>query len=234
MNTSFKPLKQSRFKSGTLFLGLLFLGLLSFEVFNFSTTQYAFADILGDLSFAGIRWATLLAIAFCGIDFAGIARLFTPETGKDEPAEVWYLFGAWVLAAAMNATLTWWGVAVAIQTHSSVSSSVVGQSTFVNVVPVFIAILVWVIRILLIGTFSLKADHYFNGLNKTQAPVQNKPQPTQTNMSVKPNTSYQPLNRPGDKPQPSYNRPMPGGLAASSNSGQKRKVDEADLPDWLK
>jgi len=231
MNTSFKSLKQSRFKSGTLFLGLLFLGLLSFEVFNFSTTQYAFADILGDLNFAGIRWAPLLAIAFCGIDFAGIARLFTPETGKDEPAEVWYLFGAWVLAAAMNATLTWWGVAVAIQTHSSVSSSVVGQSTFVNVVPVFIAILVWVIRILLIGTFSLKADHYFNGLNKTQAPVQNKPQPTQTGTTFKPNTSYQPQHRPGSgKPEPTY-RPITSGMSAASS--QKRKVED-DLPEWLK
>jgi phage FluMu gp28-like protein len=45
-------------------------------------------------------------LTFCGIDFAGIARLFTPEQGRDEPAEVWYLFGAWILAAAMNATLT--------------------------------------------------------------------------------------------------------------------------------
>jgi hypothetical protein len=40
--------------------------------------------------------------------------MFTPEQGADEPAEVWYLFGAWLLAAAMNAMLTWWGVSVAI------------------------------------------------------------------------------------------------------------------------
>ena len=78
--------------------GLMIVGaLLAFEIFNFSTTQFALEDVLGDLKFAGFRWATILAIAFCGIDFAGIARIFTPQQGRDEPAEVWYLFGAWLL-----------------------------------------------------------------------------------------------------------------------------------------
>jgi hypothetical protein len=68
------------------FLGvLLTIALLAFEIFNFSTTEFALGDVLGNLSFAGIRWATLLSIAFCGIDFAGIARLFTPEQGVDGP-----------------------------------------------------------------------------------------------------------------------------------------------------
>ena len=80
--------------------GLMIIGaLLAFEIFNFSTTQFALLDMLGNLTFAGMRWATILAIAFCGIDFAGIARIFTPEQGADEPKEVWYLFGAWFLAA---------------------------------------------------------------------------------------------------------------------------------------
>jgi len=97
--------------------GVIILGALAaFEIFNYSTTQFALADVLGNLKFAGISWSTILALAFCGIDFAGIARLFTPEQGRDEPAEVWYLFGAWLLAAAMNATLTWWGVSIAILT----------------------------------------------------------------------------------------------------------------------
>jgi len=109
--------------------GVMILGaLLAFEMFNYSTTQFALNDVLGDLRFAGIRWATILALAFCGIDFAGIARLFTPEQGHDQPAEVWYLFGAWLLAAAMNATLTWWGVAVAISSHSNLSSEVISSS----------------------------------------------------------------------------------------------------------
>src|SRR5512132_1382846 len=111
-----------RFNRGAAW-GMMIIGaLLAFEVFNFSTTQFALRDVLGDLTFAGFRWATILAIAFCGIDFAGIARIFTPQQGRDEPAEVWYLFGAWLLAAAFNATLTWWGVSVAIVNHSSAAA----------------------------------------------------------------------------------------------------------------
>ncbi len=143
--------------------GFMILGaLLAFEIFNFSTTEFALNDVLGNLKFAGMQWATILSIAFCGIDFAGIARIFTPEQGADEPAEVWYLFGAWILAAAMNATLTWWGVSVAIISHSSQGAAVVGGDTLQKVVPVFVAIMVWVIRILIIGTFSVAGDHLFN------------------------------------------------------------------------
>ncbi len=98
---------------------MIIAALLAFEIFNFSSTAFALEDVLGDLHFMGVRWATILAIAFCGIDFAGVARLFTPEQGADEPAEVWYLFGAWLLAATMNAMLTWWGVSIAILNNHS-------------------------------------------------------------------------------------------------------------------
>ncbi|NJN44180.1 MAG: hypothetical protein HC806_05280 [Anaerolineae bacterium] len=99
-------------------------------MFNYSTTEFALTDLLGDLEFAGVRWATILALAFCGIDFAGIARLFTPEQGADEPTEVWYLFGAWLLAATMNAMLTWWGVSIAILEHQSLGNAVVVKRNF--------------------------------------------------------------------------------------------------------
>ena len=33
--------------------------LLAFEIFNFSTTEFALTDVLGDLKFAGLRWATI-------------------------------------------------------------------------------------------------------------------------------------------------------------------------------
>ncbi|MCG2785766.1 MAG: hypothetical protein L6461_11730 [Anaerolineae bacterium] len=147
---------------GKAFGLMIFGALMAFEIFNFSTTEFALHDVLGDLKFAGIKWATMLSIAFCGIDFAGIARIFTPEQGVDEPAEVWYLFGAWLLAAAMNATLTWWGVSVAISTHASQGAAVVGGDTVRTVVPVFVAVMVWVIRILIIGTFSIAGDRLFS------------------------------------------------------------------------
>lgn len=145
------------------FFGILIIGaLLAFELFNYSTTEYALNDLLGGLRFLGIRWATILAIAFCAIDFAGIARLFTPQQGKNEPKEVWYLLGAWLLAATMNAMLTWWGVALAIVNHQSLGSSVINSDSLIKIVPVFVAIMVWLIRVLIIGTFSTAGDRLFS------------------------------------------------------------------------
>lgn len=169
-----------RIRRGMAWGAMIIGALLAFEIFNFSTTEFALNDVLGGLSFAGIRWATILSIAFCGIDFAGIARLFTPEQGRDEPAEVWYLFGAWLLAAAMNATLTWWGVSVAIVNHQSQGSAVVSSATLTNVVPVFVAIMVWVIRVLIIGAFSLAGDRLFSQVEQRRsAPVYERPQQVQ-------------------------------------------------------
>jgi hypothetical protein len=146
-----------------LLFGILILGaLVAFEIFNYTTTDFALTDLLGDLRFAGLRWATILAVAFCGIDFAGIARLFTPQRGSGEPKEVWYLFGAWLLAASMNAMLTWWGVAIAVLGHESLGGTVVSRETMLKVVPIFVAIMVWVIRVLIIGSFSMTGDRLFS------------------------------------------------------------------------
>jgi len=151
-----------RLRRGLAFGAIIIAALLAFEVFNYSTTDFALSDLLGDLNFLGVRWATILAIAFCGIDFAGIARLFTPEEGADEPTEVWYLFGAWLLAATMNAMLTWWGVSIAILEHESLGNAVVARATLIRIVPIFVAVMVWLIRVLIIGTFSVAGDRLFS------------------------------------------------------------------------
>jgi hypothetical protein len=70
-------------KRGLIFGAIILCALLAFEIFNYSSTSFALRDVLGDLSFGPIPWATMLALAFCGIDFAGIARIFTPEKGRD-------------------------------------------------------------------------------------------------------------------------------------------------------
>ena len=148
----------SRLKPSFMFVVLIFGALFAFEIFNYSTTDHALQDLLGVLEFGTMKWSTILAIAFCGIDFAGIARLFTPEQGLAEPKEVWYLFGAWLLAATMNAILTWWGVSMAIVNHQVQSASIVDPKLITTIVPLFVAIMVWVIRILIIGTLSLAMD----------------------------------------------------------------------------
>ncbi len=215
--------KSGALKRGAAFGFILLAALFAFEIFNYSTTQFALADMLGaNLRFMGIQWATILAIAFCGIDFAGIARLFTPQQGRDEPAEVWYLFGAWLLAAAMNAVLTWWGVSVAIRTHQELSSLIVSQATLTKLVPIFVALMVWLIRVLIIGTFSMAGDRMFslgvgrspimaNSLRMRQPsrpafePEQERPHP------VRPEPASA---RPApNRPEPTYH---PAGLAARS------------------
>jgi hypothetical protein len=186
--------------------GMMIIGaLVSFEVFNFSTTQFALHDMLGDLTFASIRWSTILAIAFCGIDFAGIARIFTPEQGRDEPTEVYYLFGAWLLAAGFNACLTWWGVSVAITNNANLqSSAVMSTATLIKTVPIFIAAMVWLVRLLIIGTFSLAGDRLFSTAQgqqsyKSQAQVQQTQQTQRPYNAPRPTSGYQPP-RPANQP----------------------------------
>lgn len=167
-----------RFKRGLIFGSIIVAALLAFEIFNYSTTEFALSDLLGDLKFIGIRWATILSIAFCGIDFAGIARLFTPQdesgSSSNSHTETWYLFGAWILAATMNAMLTWWGVSLAILNHETLGNAVVERETLLRVVPIFVALMVWLIRVLIIGTFSVAGDHIF-GQNDLRLPYASRP-----------------------------------------------------------
>ncbi len=157
MSTGIRRLAVPR---GSLMGVLLLVALLAFETFNFSTTDFALHDLLGELKFLGIRWSVILAVAFCGIDFAGIARLFSMDQ-DEEPVETWYLFGAWFLAATMNAMLTWWGVSVALLEHVPTGASVLGQKTVMTVVPIFVAVMVWLVRILLIGTITVAGPRIF-------------------------------------------------------------------------
>ena len=158
-----KTLGMFKTRKGLVTILIFSAALIAFEAFNFSTTEFALKDLLGDLRFGGIRWATLLSIAFCGIDIAGIARLFTPQTGSEEPQKIWYMFGAWFLAATMNTLLTWWGVVMAIQSHVVASASVVNANIVTKTAPIFIALMVWIIRILLVGSLSKKGDQLIHG-----------------------------------------------------------------------
>ena len=181
--------KRLRLQRGLLFGALIVTALLAFEVFNYSTTDFALSDVLGNLKFLGIRWATILSIAFCGIDFAGIARLFTPEQGRDEPAEVWYLFGAWMLAALMNAMLTWWGVSIAILNHDTLGNAVVARGTLLKVVPIFVAIMVWLIRVLIIGTISVAGDRLFSQANLSRTKRSSRPGTSRSRSSSRSRTT---------------------------------------------
>lgn len=154
-------------RKGFVFGALMLGALIAFETFNYGTTEFALTDLLGDLTFAGVGWATILALAFCGMDFAGLARLLTPGR-PGQSLEAWYLLAAWFIAAAMNAALTWWAVSVALVGHSALGTPVLGRDTLVRVVPIFVAVLVWLIRVLMIGSFTLGGDRLFSQDTRSQ------------------------------------------------------------------
>ncbi len=218
-------LRGASLRRGAIFGSILVAALVAFEISNYGITSYTLRDILGDLQFGGIRWASILAFAFCCIDFAGIARIFTPEQGRDEPTEVYYLFGAWLLAAAFNAILTWWGVSVAIQNHNAQGGALLGQETMTKVVPVFVAVMVWLIRVLIIGTIAIAGERLFtmaevpsrySSYRNTPAYSTLPPQPRTLRLAPE-EDAVPPMNytRPAPKPRPNsipahgINRPEP-------------------------
>ncbi len=225
-----------RIRPGLAFALIILAALAAFEMFNYSTTEYALRDLLGSLTFMQIPWATILSLAFCGIDFAGIARLFTPEQGAEEPKEVWYLFGAWLLAATMNAILTWWGVSMAIANHKMGSSAIMDATMLTKIVPVFVAVMVWVIRILIIGTLSVAGERLFTGERRSVSysrgrTLNAQPSPTLGPAAIltpRPSISRPSLNRSTITPDPISSRPEPTyhSVAASARPSVHANIGE--------
>jgi hypothetical protein len=204
----------------TSVIGIMIVGaLLAFELFNFSTTEFALTDLLGDLRFIGIKWATILALAFCGIDFAGIARLFTPNRKSQEPVEVWYLLGAWFLGATMNALLTWWSVSLALVNHAGLGNEIIGRDALIRGVPVFVAILVWLIRVLMIGTLSLTGSRILHQFTSGA--------PSRRNSVVRTSDSSRRRQRPSPLPQSARQRP-----AAASSQRRSRPRTGSQEPSY--
>lgn len=140
---------------------VLLVALISFEIFNFDTTRFALSSLLGEVSFLGVSWAAILAIAFCAIDFAGLTRMFTPEQGREEPKAVWYLMGAWLLGATLNAVMTWWAVSLTLLSHDF-GNEVLSREQLLYWVPLFVAVFVWLTRILFIGALSVAGEYVFD------------------------------------------------------------------------
>lgn len=158
---------------GLLIGVILFVALIAFEIFNFDTTQFALQSLLGNVTFIGLQWATILAIAFCAIDFAGLNRLFTPEGSAKEQREVWFLMGAWLLGATMNAVMTWWAVSVTLL-NNNLGNEVLSRDQILRYVPIFVAVLVWLTRILFIGSFSIAGVTVFGRRSRRKSSSRSK------------------------------------------------------------
>lgn len=132
---------------------ILFLALGGFQVFNFSTTDYALKDVLGEqLAFGGVPWHMILSIAFCLIDLTVIATAFAP---KEDIPEGWYVWGGWIMAVCMNLTLTWWAASLAMSARD------IGSESFQMWMPVGFIGLVFLIRVILATLFHLFSNRIF-------------------------------------------------------------------------
>jgi hypothetical protein len=141
---------------GASFRAMIVGATILFEAFNFSTTENALGGVMGSLRFLGVSWATILALAFCGIDFAGIARLFSPaDRAGGGGVESIYLLAAWLLAGMINAATTWWAMTTALLTQPVLGNELVSRHDLILYVPILVAGAVWLIRILLIGTLTM-------------------------------------------------------------------------------
>ena len=158
-----------RLRTSTVYMAMIVAALVAFEIFNFSSTDFALRDMLGGQSSGGISWSTILALAFCVMDFAGIARLLGTQE-ESEGRGGWYLLGAWVLAAAMNAGLTWWAISVAVYNQPVEHALILDPMTFVSLVPVLVAVMVWVIRILIIGSLVSSLNQALFSREEKKAP----------------------------------------------------------------
>jgi hypothetical protein len=163
---------------GASFMGLIVGATVLFEAFNYSTTEHALGDAMGGLRFLGISWATILALAFCGIDFAGIARLFSPEIrDADGRWEGVYLLAAWLLAGLINAVMTWWSVTIALLGRPNLGNELVSRQDLILYVPILVSGAVWLIRILLIGMLTMSGGRIDARKNQ---PAMKKPLPAQS------------------------------------------------------
>ena len=206
-----QTLAKSRVRSNTVYGMIIILAMIAFEAFNFGTTNYALKDLLGDLRFAGILWATLMALAFCGLDFAGIARLITTNGREENPRASWYLFGAWLIAGTFNAILTWWGVSIAISSHTTVSAALASTQSLTTIVPVMVAVMVWIIRILIIGSLSSALEKTQSASRRAQSAA--RPANTSTPQRFNPNQERPAANL--HRIVPTQQRPS-GSVAASA------------------
>jgi hypothetical protein len=139
-------------------------GLATFEGINFTATSLALRGLLGGFSVMGANIVLWLAATICCLDIAGIFYLFLPLSSSSRPTPSRRLFGVWLLAALLNTWLIWRGINLAIAYHQVQIGWVIDADILMNTLPGFIVCLLWLIRVLIIGSLSRsrQSQHIIN------------------------------------------------------------------------
>jgi len=175
---------------------LLGVAILAFEIFNYATTEIAVTSILGDIRVLGISLGTLFALAACLADVGGISRAMNQETSlSKEPTEVWLAVGAWLVAAFLNALMTWYSV-LELMVVRDIGNELITRNELLVYVPVSVALFVFIIRFTLINSLVYGLDHM------RTAPKQRKSLPGPSRQQ-----SYSGLSRPHFTPPTKGSQP---------------------------
>ena len=122
------------------------------------------------------------------------------------------------MAGSMNAVLTWWSVSLALLSSSTLGNEILARGTLLKAVPVFVALLVWLMRVLIIGTFTLNKQP-----EPRPARMRNEQQQKPAPKGAKPvqKRSLTP-RRPVSRPVPTLSRqPSPAHTEGAVMSGQR-------------
>ncbi len=111
-----------------------------------------------------------------------------------------------LLGATMNAVMTWWAVNLTLLQHDF-GNEVLSREQLLLWVPVFVAVLVWLTRILFIGAFSMAGDYLFDihgvGQAAQQGQAKRPSRKTAVARSSAPKRKPVPARaKPAPKPQP--------------------------------
>ena len=207
---------------------ILIVALIAFELFNYDTTEYALENLLGTVGFLGIRWATILAIAFCSIDFAGLARLITggdkqggEQGGRLQPDLL--LLGAWLIGGGMNAIMTWWSVSLALVGHN-LGNEVLSREQLLHIVPVFVAVLVWLARMLIISSFVMTAER---ALARAKPLSASRPAVVSRRLPPQPLTAAAARGSNSARERPPQAQRQPANRKANGNGGRRPPMPRA-------
>ena len=180
---------------------MLAIGMLSFELFNYATTELGIKSLIGDGKVLSISIASVFAIAFCFADIGGIARVFTPQTSlSDEPLEVYLAMGGWIIAAIINAGMTWYAL-LTMMSGRALGNEIVSQEALLTYAPFIGALATLLVRFMLVNSIVIGIESKGKPVSSAKRPSMpiRRPAPTMYGSSAPKPPVFTPL-RAGPKP----------------------------------
>lgn len=135
----------------------LAIALLLFERVNYITTYESLAAAFGKGD-----WVVVLSLAVVITDIAALARIFTPQTGRDEPRIVKVLLGIWFAVSFFDMFLSWYFAMLRMES-TQVQAPTVLSDVAIYIMPVIVAVLIWGIQFGLLYTFGMLLDRAIHG-----------------------------------------------------------------------